>query len=425
MNLFRLSVRNMTSRPLSTTLSLVLLTLGVGMIALLVQVDRHIQQQLQNNIGEIDMVVGAKGSPLQLILSAVYHIDKPTGNISLQEAQKLKRNRLVEAGIPLSYGDSHQGFRIVGTDQQYPELYKASVVKGALWQKPFEVTLGATVAMKLGLDLGDTFTGSHGLVDGGDSHGEHPFEVVGIFGYTNSVLDQLILTATESVWLVHHHEAEITGIADAAEEPTQEEHAHEHEDTGHVHAEGWEVPDEDQQITAMLVKFRGPMGMVQLPRLVNERTNMQAAVPAFEISRLFSLMAVGVDMLSAIARLIMMVAGLSVFISLYNALRDRQYEMALMRTYGATRWQLVQLVVQEGLLLTLTGSLLGLLFSRIGLWLVSGLMEANYHYAFGGWVWAAEEGWLLATALAIGLLASLLPAIRVFRINISKTLADA
>ncbi len=426
MSIFRLSLRNMTSRPLSTTLSLVLLTLGVGMIALLLQVNRHIQQQMENNVRGIDMVVGAKGSPLQLILSAVYHIDAPTGNIALHEAERLQNNRLVASGIPLSYGDSYQGYRIVGTDHQYPKLYVATVVEGQLWQAPFEVTVGATVANLLNLKIGDNFVGAHGLTEGGEVHDEHAYQVVGIFDYTNSVLDQLILTATESVWAAHHHEEE----SDTTASTENESHAHEEGEKDpehHEYEEGEEhhEHEEAREITAMLVKFRSPMGMVQLPRRVNEDTNMQAAVPAYEISRLFSLMGVGVDTLSTIALVIMAVSGLSVFISLFNALKDRQYEMALMRTYGASRWQLVGLVLQEGLLLTLAGFSLGILVSRLGLWLISGLMEASYHYSFSGWGWMAEEWWLLASALAIGLLASLIPAIRVFRINISKTLADA
>lgn len=409
----------MTSRPLSTILSLVLLTLGVGMIALLLQVNRHIQQQMENNVRGIDMVVGAKGSPLQLILSAIYHIDAPTGNISRLEAEELQKNRLVASGIPLSYGDTYRGFRIVGTNHQYPELYEAEVASGKLWHEPFEVTIGATVANTLELKTGDTFTGAHGLVEGGETHEEHAYLVVGILGYTNSVVDQLILTATESVWEVHHYE-------EKEDQTSAQEENHEHEAHGDNHAdEGHEEHQAEHEITAMLVKFRSPMGMVQLPRMVNENTNMQAAVPAYEISRLFSLMGVGIDTLSTIALVIMAVSGLSVFISLYNALKDRQYEMALMRTYGATRWQLVWLVLQEGLVLTLTGFLLGMLFSRLGLWLVSRLMETTYHYSFSGWGLVMEEWWLLATALVIGLLASLLPAFRVFRINISKTLADA
>jgi len=440
MNIFRLSFRNMTSRPLNTTLSLVLLTLGVGMIALLLQVNRHIQEQMENNVRGIDMVVGAKGSPLQLILSAVYHIDAPTGNISFTEAEKLQKNQLLASGIPLSYGDSYEGYRIVGTNHQYPELYKAEVLNGRLWQKPFEVTIGATVAKNLDLKLNDYFTGSHGLSEGGESHEENIYQVVGILNYTNSVIDQLLLTATESVWEAHHHENESESSPadlDPAQEALEDDHSeadHAHEEHIEDHAEEahedgpMEEDHEDshyeKEITAMLVKFRNPIGLVQLPRMINENTNMQAAVPAYEISRLFSLMGVGLDTLTTIALVIMVVSGLSVFISLYNALKDRQYEMALMRTYGASRWQLVWLVLQEGLLLTLSGFILGMLFSRLGLYLVSGLMEANYHYSISGWGLLVEEGWLLATALIIGLLAALLPAIRVFRINISKTLAN-
>ncbi len=427
----------MTSRPLSTALSLVLLTLGVGMIALLLHVNRHIQEQMENNIKGIDMVVGAKGSPLQLILSAVYHIDAPTGNIALSEAEELQGNGLVSLGVPLSYGDSYLGYRIVGTNHEYPKLYEATVADGKLWQKSFEVTVGATAARNLNLALGDTFIGSHGLAEGGEAHDEHNYVVVGVFESTNSVIDQLILTATESVWEAHQHEedhGDEVHEEDHDAEEHQQDHAgqedhHDHGEQEKDHHSGEQDEDHDhddrgEEITAMLVKFRNPVGLIQLPRMVNENTNMQAAVPVYEISRLFGLMGVGLDTLNAIALVIIIVSGLSVFISLYSALKDRQYEMALMRTYGASRWQLVWLVLQEGLLLTLIGFILGIVFSRLGLFLVSNLMESNYHYAFSGWDWAAEEGWLMATVLFIGLLAALLPAIRVFRINISKTLAN-
>lgn len=402
MNITKLSYKNMMSRPLSTALSLILLTLGVGIIALTLQISLHIQEQMENNVRGIDMVVGAKGSPLQLILSAVYHVDAPTGNIPLNAANQLKKNRLVKYGIPLSYGDNYQGYRIVGTTHQYPQLYDANTRNGRLWKAPFEVTVGASVAQALGLKTGDSFTGSHGLAEGGETHHEHAYLVVGILNYTNSVLDQLILTSTESVWEIHEH--------------------HDHE-TDATEADGHEP---GQQITAMLIKFRNPMGMIQLPRLVNESTSMQAALPVYEISRLFSLLGVGMDTLRTIALIIMGVSGLSVFISLYNNLKDRQYEMALMRTYGASRWQLVLMTLQEGLLLSLAGLAMGLLCSRIGLIALTVFMKNEYHYAFTGiWKPIPQEGVLAAFALLIGLMAALIPAIRVFSINISKTLADA
>lgn len=394
----------MIDRPLSTLLSLLLLTLGVGIIALLLQINRHIAQQMENNIRGIDMVVGAKGSPLQLILSSVYHIDAPTGNILLNEAEQLCKNPLVAFGIPLSFGDSHRGYRIVGTDHSYVDLYEASLAQGKLWAGTLEVTIGASVAQNLSLSVGDTFTGAHGLDEGGETHEDHAYKVVGTFNPTNTVIDQLILTATESVWAVHEHEED---------------------QSLHENNEQLEDDTNEHQITAMLVKFKSPMGMVRLPRMVNESTNMQAAVPVYEIQRLFDLMGVGMDAIHGIAIAIMVVSGLSVFISLYSALRDRQYEMALMRTYGATRWKLVWLVVQEGLLLTFFGFIFGIVFSRIGIFILSMMMETNFHYTFSGWTWVVEEWWLMAGSLVIGLLASLLPAIRVFNINISQKLTHA
>ncbi|MFZ9045082.1 MAG: ABC transporter permease [Cyclobacteriaceae bacterium] len=415
MNIFKLSIRNMMNRPLSTMMSLILLTLGVGMIALLLNVNKHIQEQMENNIRGIDMVVGAKGSPLQLILSAVYHIDVPTGNIAMQEVEELKRNRYVASTVPLSYGDTFQGYRIVGTDYSYTNLYNAELEEGRLWEHTFEVTIGATVAQNLGLVTGDKFVSSHGFAEGGGLHESNSFKVVGVLSYTNSVLDQLILTATESIWEVHTHEEDnVTEVMSGSEGGDHLEE--EREDPDH---------SEDREITAMLVKFRSPVGLIQIPRSINEDTNMQAAVPAFEVNRLFGLLGVGVDTINAIALVIMIVSGLSIFISLYSTLKDRQYEMALMRTHGATRLQLVWLIVQEGMLLTLSGFLLGIVFSRIGLWLVSNLMKSNFHYEFNGFSWVAEERWLLVIAACIGFFASLIPSISVYRINISKILSEA
>ena len=420
MNILRLSYCNMISQPLSTILSLSLLTLGVGMIALLLTVNSHIQEQMQNNVRGIDMVVGAKGSPLQLILSAVYHIDDPTGNVPFHELEELQRNRLVKSAIPLSYGDSFKGYRIVGTDQQYPKLYDANVSEGRFWQEAFEVTVGYKVAQNLNLNVGDTFEGSHGLTEEGETHDEHEYLVVGVLDYTNSVLDQLIITATESIWKMHQHEESSQsnkGMTMANDQSINSEHEHgEHHEETH---------EEELDITAILVKFRNPMGLVQLPRMINENTSMQAAVPIYEISRLFSLMGVGIDTLRTIALVIMAVSGFSLFINLYNVLRDRQYEMALMRTYGASRWQLVRLVLYEGLLITITGFTLGIISSRIGLILLSELMEAKYHYSFSMLAFGKHESLLLVIALAIGILASLIPSIRVYNLNISKTLADA
>jgi putative ABC transport system permease protein len=214
------------------------------------------------------MVIGAKGSPLQLILSQFFHIDAPTGNISFSEFSKVSRHPLVEKAIPMSFGDSYEGYRIVGTNHDYPEHYSVELSEGSLWNKPMEAVIGHNVAQELKLGIGDTFFGVHGLTSAMEAHDAHPYTIKGIFKQGNSVLDQLILTSLESVWHIHDHEEE----------------AH--------HAEVENQKDE-KEITAMLISFRNSMGMFQLPRMINENTNMQAAVPAYEVSRINNILGTG------------------------------------------------------------------------------------------------------------------------------------
>ena len=182
---------------------------------------------------------------------------------------------------------------------------------------------------------------------------------------------------------------------------------------------------EGKELTAMLVKFKSKMGVMTIPRTVNENTSMQAAVPAIEVNRLFTWMGVGMDTLRAIAFFIILISGISVFVSLFNSLKERKYELALMRSMGASRGRLFILVLLEGLILSLLGFVLGMLVSRIGLQLLSGMMESSYHYGLEAWSFLPQELILLVGTLGIGILAALLPALQAFNVNISKTLAQS
>ncbi|MEM7368286.1 MAG: ABC transporter permease [Bacteroidota bacterium] len=416
MNLFRISWSNLIARPLSVMMSLLLLALGVSIISLLLLVNERLEQNFNQNIKGIDMVVGAKGSPLQLILASVYHIDNPTGNIPLHEAEQLAQHPLVEKAIPMAYGDNYQGYRILGTDSQYVAHYEGNLIEGRLWNAKFEVVLGAAVAKRLGLDMGQTFLGAHGLTDAKNVHDEHPYTVVGILQANGSVIDQLILTGVESVWGIHEEHEEKSS-------PTPTEETHEEED--HDHEEHADESEEGKEITALLIKFRTPMGMVMLPRMINEETSMQAALPAIEINKLlYKLLPIAINTGQGIAIAIMIISAISVFISLYNNLKDRKYELALMRTMGASRWQLFFIVVMEGLLLALIGAILGLLASRLGLLLLNNMVIDAYHYDFSGWVLLTSEWWLALATMGIGFLAAAFPGIQAFGLNISETLAE-
>ena len=408
MNIFKLSIKNIISKPLNSILSLALLILGIGIISLLLQLNSLIKTQMDNNLKGIDMVVGAKGSPLQLILSAVYHIDSPTGNISVEDAEEIKNNRMVGSSIDLLYGDNYKGYRIVGTEDKFLDLYNAKIKDGKKWNAPFEVVVGAKIYSKLNINLDDELVSSHGLRETGESHVNQSFKVVGLLESSNSVVDQLIITSPQSIWDLHDEHDH--------DDEDHEEHHDEKDHDEHEHG--------DKEITAMLIKFKSPMNIIQFPRQINENTNLQAAVPSYEISRLFKLFGFGIETLTYLAYLIILVSGFSLFINLFNSMRERKYEMALIRTLGASRSQLSVMVIFESLILTISGFLLGLLVSRLGVMFVSSLMEESLNYSLSSLYILNEEFWLLGLSILIGLISSLIPAIQVYKMNISEILAD-
>ena len=402
MNIFKLSIKNIISKPLNSILSLALLILGIGIISLLLQLNSLIKTQMDNNLKGIDMVVGAKGSPLQLILSAVYHIDSPTGNISVEDAEEIKNNRMVGSSIDLLYGDNYKGYRIVGTEDKFLDLYNVKIKDGKKWNAPFEVVVGAKIYSKLNINLDDELISSHGLRETGEAHVNQPFKVVGLLESSNSVVDQLIITSPQSIWDLHDEHDHDDEDHEEHDNEDHDEHEHDHDDEDHdEHEHG------DKEITAMLIKFKSPMNIIQFPRQINENTNLQAAVPSYEISRLFKLFGFGIETLTYLAYLIILVSGFSLFINLFNSMRERKYEMALIRTLGASRSQLSVMVIFESLILTISGFLLGLLVSRLGVMFVSSLMEESLNYSLSSLYILNEEFWLLGLSILIGLISSL------------------
>ena len=399
MNLASLSASYLRARPLNTALSLILLALGVATIVLLVLVVGQFEERMHRDARGIDLVVGAKGSPMQLILSGIYHADAPTGNIPLASVGPLSRNRMVKRAIPLALGDSWKGYRIVGAPKDYAEHYGAKVRSGRFYDKPMEVVLGAEVAGRTGLGVGGKFTGAHGI-GGGEEHAEDPFTVVGILERNGSVVDRLVLTGIESVWQVHE------------------------EDKGQEHkGQDGKPKEEAREVTVVLVQYASPLAGAMLPRQINSQSELQAASPAYETARLFRIVGVGVEALRAFAVVLILAAGLSVFIALYTALEERRYDLAIMRTLGASPGKLFGLLMTEGIVLTLLGAVLGLLFghalaSALGAWL-----EAQQHYPVTGLEWRFEELWLVVVALAVGFIAALVPAWRAYRTDVSRTLA--
>ena len=410
MNVFKVCFSYLRSRALLTAFNLLLLALGIGMVVLLLLAGSQLQEKLERDARGIDLVVGAKGSPLQLILSAVYHVDVPTGNIPLAEAEKLRANPLIRTAIPLALGDSFKGYRIVGTDAQYPAHYGAAPAQGRLWKQPMEAVLGAEVARKTALGVGAAFAGAHGLTEGGELHEHSPYQVVGVLAATGSVIDRLVLTSVESVWKVHEHH--------------DEDHDHEPAGNDKAEAEHYDPDPVSREVTALLIQYRSPLAAATLPRLINSQSALQAGSPAVETARLLQITGVGLDGVRVFAAILIVSAALSIFIALYNALRERQYDLAIMRTLGATPRWLLGAVVLEGLLIALSGALLGFLAGHVAAEVLGRSIDMFRRMNLTGLTWVPSESWLLLLAAAVGLVATLVPAWQAYRTDIAKTLAQ-
>ncbi|MCB9235344.1 MAG: FtsX-like permease family protein [Bacteroidia bacterium] len=396
MNLFKLSLKNLLSRPLGTLLCLILLTLGTGLISLVFQLNREFDSQLTRNLKGISMVVGAKGSPLQLVLSTVYHLDNPTGNISWSQFKRevLDQQSMIAKAIPINLGDNYQGFPIVGSTTDFPALYGAELAEGELGMQSMELTLGARVAQQLGLRPGDEVISSHALVAEGEEfgqHDDHPYRVKGIFKATGTVLDRLLVTDLGSTYEVHNHNQD-SSLQD--------------------------------QVTAVLVSFRSPMAALMVPRIINQNTTFQAAVPSMEVTRLLDLLGVGTGILRSLGAIILFLSAFSVFISLLNSLRDRKPELALMRVLGAGPGKLFLSILLEGIWLSLAGFLLGIGLSRLVLLVIPAFSPNSAPFAPDPWQVSPEEPWIFLLTLGIGLLASVIPALLAMKTNLHKTLSD-
>lgn len=427
----KLAWKNIWFKPLNTILSILLLTASVAIITVLILVEKQFEEKYQSNLDGVDLVLGAQGSPLQLVLSSVYQVDDPTGNISYDSVKVWMQHPYVKKAIPLAYGDNYVGFKIVGTTPDYIEKYQAKIAEGKVFELNFEVIVGAEVAEKLNLKLGDTFKGTHGSAAEGEVHDHGEYIIVGIASKTGKVIDNLILSNIPTVWQMHHEE----GHEEVAENPAHGEPGHVHDEEEHVHSTECDhdahetdmtIDEPNMEITSVLIEFKNKMGVFMWPNIIAQNTKMQAALPTYQMNRLFDMFGVGLNALKYLAFGIMLISGISIFIALFNTLKERKAEFALLRVNGAKKHQLLLVVLLESILLCIVGYFFGTILGRVGIVLLSKASESDFKLGFNPMeiIWE-KEGLLFGLTLLVGLIAALIPAIKAYTINISKTLANA
>jgi putative ABC transport system permease protein len=401
LTLARISLAYLRTHKLATALTLALLALGVAAVTLLLLTTAQLEQRLYRDARDIDLVVGPKTSRAHLVLSSIYGLDVPSGSIPWDTVQNLAAQRGVARVIPVSFGDHYHGFRIVGTTRDYLDHYGARLQDGRLWQTPLEAVIGADVAARMRPPVGSTFVASHGLQSTeSELHAALAYRIVGVLARTGTLVDRLVLTDVASVWALHPQST--PGETDLVKEPS----------TG-----------DGRTISAALVKCSSESGVANVVAVVNGRDDLQAASPRDEAARLLEIAALNLDLLKAFAAVLLLSAALTLFVALYHGLNERRYDVAVMRTLGATRGNVMSLLLFEGVLLALAGAILGLLLGHVLTSALGFAMTRVQQFSVTGWSWHAGELWVIVLALAIGALSAIVPAWHAREIDIAGTLA--
>jgi putative ABC transport system permease protein len=409
MSLWRISWSYLWNRKLTTLLTILSVALGVGLISAVLTLRQETQQRFEEEGQAFDIVLGAKGNPLQLVLSTVYFLDAPTGNMDIAIFNEIKDHDDVIAAFPIGMGDTYKGYRIVGTsrdlmDFTYGDRTPYALADGRYFEKPYEVVIGANVADESKLSLGDTFVGTHGFVDSpyAEVHENKPYTVVGILQRSGSPNDRALFCDIHSVWDVHDH---------------GEEH-------DHAHGEECEHHPSDE-ITAALVKLASPALRFEFKDTVNRNYNAMAAVPIQEIQKLYEqLLGIIKLVLLAIGYLVVAISALSILIGLYMAILQRKRDLAIMRALGATRGEIFGAVIIEAFWVTLLGIGAG--------WLMGTLVCAAMNYylvtKLGFHITAVQITADLVAAysavILMGLVAGILPAWQAYRTDVARDLAE-
>ena len=422
---------SLKAKWLNSLLSILLTAFAVSIALIVTQFGDHLNKRLTSDGKGIDIVVGAKGSPLQLVLSSVYHVDIPTGNIDYELSQKIVNHPQIRKVIPLALGDNSKGYRIVGTTLEYMEHYNAEILNGSVWKKKFEAVIGSSVKMK----INDQFQGAHGLLDGGSAHSDI-YKVVGIMKPSGTVLDRLILTSLDSVLEIHGHENiknnSNYGHEDHEGHEGHEDHeAHEgHEDHEENHHEK-KIKNETNnkyklkspEITALLLTTKSPIANVNLPRLINQESTLQAANPAIEITRLTSMLGLGSSSFKIFSIILIIISALSIFSGLAGNLENRMGDLSVLRAIGYSKNRIFKIITLEGMLITLNGIFVGIIIGLGGFILVTQIITpmSTSHAIIS---FSLNFFFVIITVFFAGLIAAIYPAYHYSKISLANQLSN-
>ncbi len=463
MSLWTIAWRSIQQRALASTLTCLSMALGVMLVVTtlvaLSVIDNYFKRNVELNY---NLIVGPKGDRLQLVLNTVYHLSVPVANLPYTVYQDFlpadhpharKENGQPVAGryagsvqhcIPYCLGDSYEGYRVVGTtsellDLPYSQDRNFEFAEGRNFRdrRFFEGVIGAEVARRTGLRIGDKFEPTHGVTEGADHHHDDQFTVVGILKPTGTANDRVLFVNMEGFYLLEGH-------AKPGEDGHAHAHAHSHDHShGHAHAPE-PLPDSQREVTALLVRTSGPFGGA-LARRINEGLEAQAVAPIGVITRLMNNFVSPLQwLLLALSLMIVLVSGVSILVSIYNSMNDRKRDIAVMRALGAQRGTVMRIVLLESILLSVMAGVVGwlaghglvlLLNPLIETW--SGVRVGVFEFVSLGPLvqqatgasagvlhWVPVELVLIPGLIVLAALVGYLPALNAYRTDVGQALSE-
>jgi putative ABC transport system permease protein len=402
--IFKLAAKSLWSRRVGALLTSISIALA---IALFVSVDRLRQAAesgFTSSISQVDLLVGARSSPLNLLLYSVFNIGSATNNVSIESYNEFKNHPAVAWTIPYSLGDSHRGFRVVGTNQDFYEHYrfrgdkKLEFSSGGFEKGIWGVVLGADVASTLNYKLGDSVVVTHGVTRGEGlvHHDDKPFKVVGILKKTGTALDRSLYVTLEGLEAVHIDWK--SGGQPRREEMIAQEA---------ISADMLEV----KQITSFFLRTKSRLELLALQREINTYVEepLMAIIPGAVLAELWRALGFVEGILKAISWLVIFVGVVSMLIILLTSLNERRREMAVLRSVGASPSHIVQLLVVESVFLAVTGMALGFVLHFVAFALFGWAFESQFGLKFSEFAFSTSSFFGLIITLIAAVFAGLIP----------------
>ena len=436
MSLWKIAWRSIQQRSLASSLTALSMALGVSLVVAVLVVHSVVYRAFHRGSEGYDLVVGAaKGSPLELVLNAVYYRNKSIVPMPYEYYKKLAQGIVadrqgniaegIEVAIPICLGDKGPGdATVVGTT---PDLFDEIKLPGG---NPYEfaegrkfkaenfteAVIGAIVARRTGLKVGDTFRPSHAS-SGGKEHQHEPFTIVGVLEPTGTPNDRAIFVNIEGFYRqAGHLETLMKGVEDPDHETAEHDHHHE-----------IVIPDKLKRVTAVLLRLEDeehhPGLTRKVAKIINDGSEAQAAVPGDEISKLFEDVIGNIQLvLLLFAVMIVIVAGIGIMVSIYNSMSDRRHEIAVMRALGADRVTIMLVILLESILLSLGGGALGLLLGHGVIAALRPIIAEQIGMSIDLLGFSPMELILIPGLIALASVVGYLPAVAAYRTDVARSL---